>query len=300
MKNIREFYSLTEYNDAWGMKTKHPMVHVDDCGILVNPEIKTPYTANLYAVFLVGEECIDHFIYGDRQYALQKNSLIFLSPGQVIQYPDDGNGGKISGRGLYFAPDLIYHYSLAQQILYHKFFSYELAEGLLLTTEESELINKCFDSISHEIEHWDTCSNNIIVANITLLLEHCTRFHLQQEADKSSSATNTLVALFEKLVIDSIIASASGFKQIPSVTWFAKECGYSTKHFINLIKKHTGQTPYKYVQKQLIKYACVLLSNSDIQIKFLAEMFGFKHHQSFARIFKRETGYSPNEFRQKR
>lgn len=299
MGKIEEFDSLKAFNDVWGIDTKHPLVDVDGYDFNAAPAISSPYTANLYAVFLVGDLCIDHLVYGDGRYTLHKNSLIFLSPGQVIQYPNEGYGNMIKGRGLYFHPDLIRRSQLAQRICYHTFFDYNYTEGVRITAEEREIVNSYFDSISREIEHRDILSDNIIISNIALLLEHCARFCLRQAADKRDQVSS-LVSEFEFLVNECFKRSASESLQIPPITWFAKECNYSTKHFIGLIKQHTGRTPHEYIQKKTIKYACVLLATSDIPIKGVSELLGFQHIQSFIKAFRRETGCAPSEYRQHR
>lgn len=65
----------------------------------------------------------------------------------------------------------------------------------------------------------------------------------------------------------------------------------------NLFKKHTGKTIMNYINEQKINNACSLLLQSDIPLKHISETLGFYDYNYFSRIFKAQTGVSPQKYR---
>jgi AraC-like DNA-binding protein len=88
-------------------------------------------------------------------------------------------------------------------------------------------------------------------------------------------------------------------KMTASLTEIAKVTNLSESYISHLFRKEMGITPHRYLQKQKIKAARVLL-NGPLPIKTIAERCGFSRLRSFYAAFKRETGMSPGELRNKR
>jgi len=64
-----------------------------------------------------------------------------------------------------------------------------------------------------------------------------------------------------------------------------------------LFHETTGYTPAKYIMKQRINGARVILSTSDLKIETLAEKLCFCSTSHFIQTFKRLEGITPEEFR---
>ncbi len=73
-------------------------------------------------------------------------------------------------------------------------------------------------------------------------------------------------------------------------------CSSFTKHF----KCITGVTPYEYLLLQRIENASRLLLDTELSVLEIAYECGFNSHSNFNKIFKRITGLSPKEFRNRR
>lgn len=54
-----------------------------------------------------------------------------------------------------------------------------------------------------------------------------------------------------------------------------------------------------YIRKKRIEYACHLLSTTNLKVKEIAEQFGYEDEKYFYRVFRNETGMSPNKYKQK-
>ena len=64
-----------------------------------------------------------------------------------------------------------------------------------------------------------------------------------------------------------------------------------------MIKKETGKSAKEYIQNKVINIAKNNMFNSDKTVGEIANELGFKYPQHFSRMFKNETGFTPNEYR---
>lgn len=72
---------------------------------------------------------------------------------------------------------------------------------------------------------------------------------------------------------------------------------YSRAHFIQEFTHTYGIPPQKYVVKARISQAIVMLMNNE-KIYHIAYKIGYDNPKSFARAFKRETGLSPQKYKE--
>ena len=66
------------------------------------------------------------------------------------------------------------------------------------------------------------------------------------------------------------------------------------------LKKHHGMSAARYLNHFRIQKACDLLANTDALIKHLSWKVGFRDSNYFCRVFKKEVGMSPTEYRKSR
>jgi AraC-like DNA-binding protein len=71
----------------------------------------------------------------------------------------------------------------------------------------------------------------------------------------------------------------------------------SASHYSTLFKKKTGLSPIDYFIKMKINYACQLLSQSDLNIKEVAEKLGYDDPYYFSRLLKQFMNKSPKDYR---
>lgn len=89
-------------------------------------------------------------------------------------------------------------------------------------------------------------------------------------------------------------------RQHRDVEFYARLACLSPKYFSTVIKQETGHTVGYWIRNHIIADAKMLLHvRHDLPIQAIADMLGFEEQTAFSRYFKRETGMSPTEYREK-
>lgn len=79
----------------------------------------------------------------------------------------------------------------------------------------------------------------------------------------------------------------------------AEELGLSVSYLSKLFHDETGTTIYQYINKKRIETAGRMLIYSDYEAADIANFLAFSSHSHFIEMFKRETGLTPREYRNK-
>ena len=186
MEKVFKFDTVAEYNALNNHETLHPLVSVIDFSKSKpwswpgggSKTIKVNY--GLYCIFLKEIKCGD-LKYGCNYYDYQEGSLVFISPGQIVEVEDFGQNFQPKGYALIFHPDLIHGTALGRHIQDYSFFGYQSNEALHLSERERKIVLDCFSKIEYELEHAiDKHSKRLIVSNIEMFLNYCVRFYDRQ------------------------------------------------------------------------------------------------------------------------
>ena len=78
---------------------------------------------------------------------------------------------------------------------------------------------------------------------------------------------------------------------------YAKEHNISISWFIRNFKHYTGVTPMQYILNKRIYNAEALLQNPQYNITEIASIVGYDNPLYFSRIFSKQKGMSPKEYR---
>jgi len=293
--DIIKLENISEYNTMRGVKTLHPLVSVYE---LSKMKLIPPVRVNFgfYCVFLKEAICGD-LKYGCNYYDYQEGTLVFLAPGQVVGIGNTPGNPHPKGWALLFHPDLIRGTSLSQHIKEYTFFSYEANEALHLSVKERQIILDCLSKVDHELhQSIDKHSKKLIANNIELLLNYCMRFYDRQFITRNL-INKDILTRFENLLDNYLKSDMTKTIGLPTVKYCADQLHLSPNYFGDLIKKETGKSAQEYIQLKLIEIAKERIFDTSKSVSEIAYELGFKHPQHFSRMFKNETGQTPNEYR---
>ena len=86
-------------------------------------------------------------------------------------------------------------------------------------------------------------------------------------------------------------------KGLPTVQQISEELNISPNYLSRLLKTLTGQSTKQFIHDKLIDSAKEKLSTTDLSVSEIAYDLGFEHPQSFSKLFKTKTNFSPLDFR---
>ena len=70
-------------------------------------------------------------------------------------------------------------------------------------------------------------------------------------------------------------------------------------HLIRMFRSSLGVTPLRYITQCKVQHAQTLLLRTDLSVKQVGEAVGFKDISYFIRLFRRQLGFTPQEYREK-
>lgn len=82
-----------------------------------------------------------------------------------------------------------------------------------------------------------------------------------------------------------------------SPSLLASHQGVSLGYLSSIFKKATDQTISEYVRQKRMEYAAYLLRNTNLQVQTVALHNGIMDVQYFSKLFKRQIGMTPTEYR---
>lgn len=297
MQNIYRIESAADYNKLYGVETLHPLVSIVDFSKTnIACSEHTHFYYGVYAVFLKETIC-GELKYGRNNYDYEEGSLVFVSLGQILELIRNTSSTTKKGWALIFHPDLIHGTNLGKHISDYGFFSYDINEALHISERERKLIIECLDKISYEISQpIDKHSRKLIVNNIQLFLDYCIRFYDRQFITREQ-LNQGAIEQFEKELNTYFKSDRPQIVGLPSVSYFADALHLSANYFGDLVKKETGKSAQEYIHLKIMNIAKDLILDESKPVSEIAYELGFKYPQHFTRMFKKNVGLSPSEYR---
>ena len=292
-----QFNSISDLHRVLGLpKPLHPLISlVDNTRIAVDKDqLPTSFLLNFYKISYK-KGLRGKIRYGQNYYDFDEGGLVFTSPNQLLATTDDT---EYLGHTLLIHPDFIRNYPLGRNIRNFGFFSYSVNEALHLSEKAKSIILTIFKNINDELQSTiDDFSQDVIVAQIELLLNYSNRFYKRQFITRKA-ASNDLLAKLEDLLSDYFNDETALMKGLPTVQYLAERLSVSPHYLSDMLRSLTGQNAQQHIHDKLIEKAKEMLSISNLSVAEVAYQLGFEHPQSFNKLFKRKTNLSPLEFRQ--
>jgi AraC-like DNA-binding protein len=302
MADQKPYYvkTISEFHRFRGLpQPEHPLISIVDYAKLnrLASENSTTLVFGYYVISLKRGVC--KMFYGQNEYDFDEGVLYFMAPNQTLRVnssPDESS--ERSGWLLLIHPDFLWKTTLASQIKQYGFFDYSANEALFLSEKEEEILNKIIQNIRQEYHtNIDKFSQNIIISQIETLLNYSERFYQRQFITRKITNHQILTRL-ENLLTDYFNSDDLATKGLPTVHYIADTLNISQSYLSGLLKLLTGQSTQQHIHEKLIQKAKEKLSTTNLSVSEIAYELGFEHSQSFSKLFKTKTKYSPLAFRQ--
>ena len=292
MEKILKVHNVNDYARYIGAPVLHDLVSVIHYDELEHCH----HSLNNYDVYglFIADETLEKLTYGLTEYDLHYHALMCVAPGQIGGKADIGEEIQTKGWALLFDPELLQGTDLEQRMQAFTYFSYNTNEALLMSDAQRQAIVTLLEALRNELKNDDTHMKPIVVAYISLILEHVGRFYAQQLSVQTAQSTD-LLTRFENLLRRYYADGVYLRHGLPTVKYCAQELCLSPNYFGDLIRQLTGDTASNAIRRFVLQRAQTLLV-SGMTVNETAENLGFDYPQHFTRMFKKFYGSSPSAF----
>lgn len=278
-------------------KPKHPLVSVINFATIkcFDDEILRSVSYNFYCV-AIKKNFEGKMKYGQQYYDFDEGIMTFFAPLQVVT-TDIIDGIKLSGYWLVLHPDFIRNYPLGKTIKKYGYFDYAVNEALHLSESEEMMIEAVMANISREVEFpIDDFSQDVIISHIELLLNYCNRYYNRQFITRRT-ANNDLLTKLENLLHDYFNTDQAQLPGLPTVQYVSSELNVSADYLTDMLRNLTGLSTQQHIHHHLIEKAKEMLATTNLSVSEIAYQFGFEYPQSFNKLFKNKTNFTPLTYR---
>lgn len=231
-----------------------------------------------------------------KNYRLTKGMMLSLSKLHIL---DDIHMGKnFEGYGLIFSEKFIMSIVEEIQIIKKLTTSSRTSPLLMLENDNMQLIIDIIGRITRGIKASDhICQKELIkneVSNFILEIANLSykkRYKNENDAYKEDSKDN-IIQNFIMLILGHC-------KEQHEVSFYAKELCITPGHLSRVLNAFCGKSAMKWISDALISEAKILLRKPGTNIQQISEELHFGEQSSFSKFFKKHTGITPIEYRNK-
>src|ERR1700744_453579 len=293
---MQHFRSLADLHRFNGLpKPENPLFSVYRCPKKTSLGEK-PFTADFY---IIGFKKLESgvIMYGRTKYDHDNGCMLFARPRQIMEFQNlEYHEDSFI---IFIHQDFLHGHFLHNEIAKYAFFDYEANEALHLTPREEQVMWDLFFKIEAEyLANNDEYSRKIMLSHVDSMLQYSQRFykrqfiHRTELSGKMVSKFNDVLAAYFK---DGQLLSQG----LPNVATLAAQLNLSPRYLSDMLKQETGKTAIELIHIYLINEAKNRLRNDDQRVSEIAYALGFGDLSYFSRLFKRETGMTPNQFKKR-
>jgi AraC-like DNA-binding protein len=221
--------------------------------------------------------------------------MSFIKPRQLVELRNIEV--EEDGFFIFIHEDYLNDHTLHDEITKYSFFDYEANEALHLSPREEGFIWNLYNLIDVEYQNNpDEYSRNIMLTHIDSILKYAQRFYRRQFVNRLD-LSGKMASKFDQLLNTWFSNGFSESKGLPTVNILAAQLNVSSRYLSDLLKQETGKSAIELIHLHLIGEAKDRLTRKEMNISEIAFELGFDSLSYFSRLFKKETGHSPNEFK---
>lgn len=234
-------------------------------------------------------------LYGRTRYDQGTGSMVFFKPRQVIEFRQVEF--EEDAFIMFIHEDYFHGHFLHTEIKKYAFFDYEIHEALHLSPREEQIIWDHYYRIENEYRNnTDEYSRDIILAQLDSILKYSQRFYKRQFINRAE-LSGTKTAKFNEALSSYFEKGLLASQGLPTVSAMAAQLNLSSRYLSDMLKQETGKTAMELIHIYLINEAKNRLKTEDQRVSEIAYELGFENLPYFSRLFKKQTGISPNQFK---
>lgn len=250
--------------------------------------LKTPqndmHYHHAYELYYVIDGEREYFI-GDKFFKVKRGDLVWV-PKDMLHRTD----GKGATRFLLFFKDTFIKKYLSAEAI-EKLVSHEPFVFTAEAEHNTEFSNMFFvllKEFNKSKSSEENCDEFLMAKQLSELLYYM--YSHENHYTDTSTNTNNRMHLIVKYINDNYAYELS-------IQELADKFGITKNHFCHVFTKHMGVTFITYLNTIRIKAACDMIKRDEDTILEISNKCGFCSPHYFYRVFKKEKGMSPSEYR---
>ena len=226
-----------------------------------------------------------------KEYMVHKNDVIIVNEGQVIgnyMFSPDCKGVAIMSSIDFFAEIIKEVHEISQLFL----LAYS-RPVFNLKQEKAEVFMSYFNNIRLRVDD----KEHHFRKQLTMSLLKAMIYDIGNEIYQLQLSTDTKQTRGEKIFSDFILLLRNHFRHERRVNWYAQQLFITPKYLSESVKLVSKRTPNDWIDRYVIMEIRVLLRNSTLSIKEIAQELHFPNQSFLGKYFKEHVGVSPSKYR---
>ena len=277
------------------MKKSYTSLQDDDLFILTDfscePSQELLLRKDLYKILWCKDRMIDVSV-DNYELNLKKNQVIFCTPLNVIELPDD-TSGLIS---FVFNKEFFCIQTHDDQVSCNGFLFFGSAQPVIIQLDEPEAGNYAtmLGMFQEDLSIKDHLQGEMLRSILKRMLIKSTRMAKTNLPNPNISNNQMNIARNFNILVE------KHFREFHSVTDYANLMFKSPKTLANILPKYADKSPLKIINERILLEARRLLLYSDKSTQEIAFELGYKDAGHFSKFFKRHQGMTPSVFRKEK
>lgn len=263
-----------------------PNALIENAGYSTNVYDFAPHTHNCYEIIYLKQGALRVQI-GAKAYRAVGPSLIFLSKLEIHSLQVEGEVYErywlcISSAR---AGSLIHSYKLLTLLSNRHAEFCHVLDATPFCGEADRIFSACVAEHTADLPYADE-KQAALLSELLILIYRQSPLLFADENNKSASVIWKIQCRFEKEYAEPF-----------TIASLAEEYHMSPYYLSHLFKRVTGYAPMAYLTKCRLSEARRLLAETDFSVTDVVYATGFSDSSNFSRLFKREVGLSPTEYK---
>lgn len=231
-----------------------------------------------------------------REYYLEKNTIVTILPlfvSEIIEKSDD-----LLLEFLIFSPDFLTDMPVNSNIDISKHLL--MSSCIKITQDEADQLLDFHAFVVKQYKRKDHPFRTPIAKSLLYsLLSEIGGIYYNMFA-RNKDTRETTFSRQEDIVYRFFQLLLAHHKEWRSLDFYSDKMCLTAKYLSTVIKERTGRTAFVWINEVIIASAKYMLKTTDMTILQLSEELSFPNPSFFGRFFKKHTGFTPIQYRQRK
>jgi AraC family transcriptional activator of pobA len=279
---FREFY------ESWNIRVFNRKHH--ECRNYLSPNRR-----EFYKILLITKGS-GVFTMGLNTYYIEEPTILFIHPNDIISWKNltEESGGHYV---LFKSSFINTHPQLKATIEKFGLFSNKDKKVLRLSENDTTILNQLFEIMEKEDISASDYREESLQAYLQLLMVESLKIGQYPKPDVVSEDFAHIYHFFDLLERETSNINYSNPIRLKTAKEFAADLAIHPNYLNAVLKKHTGQNVSTHIRNRLLEETKALLLQTDWTMQDIGYSIGFAEQPNFNSFFKKNTGFTPSEFR---